>query len=338
MPTLADVPSLAVVIPAYKARFLEASLRSIAAQTDQRFQLYVCDDGSPEDLAAIFQRVFPHPGGNATFHRFDDNLGGHSLVQQWNRCVRLTNATWIWLFSDDDCADPDCVRRFYETLAATPPGQASDLYRFNTAYLNEEGRVVLLSPAHPARETAVEFAYHRLCRTRASFAVEYIFTRAAFDRCDGFVEFPFALGSDDASWITFCGGGQIVLIEGAHVYWRTSPLNTSRLSGQRLGEKLLGLHRFSLWMKDRLSRAPFAPGTLLGTLDTDTLASNWFLAEFNYIRQFISPGVVERVAGDLARQTGWSKRYFRTKLWISNVRFLTSRLLEIGKRGVKRHA
>ena len=327
---------LAIVIPAFKARFLEASLRSIAAQTDQTFHLYVCDDGSPEDLAAIFQRVFPGPGGNATFHRFDENLGGRSLVQQWNRCVRLTDATWVWLFSDDDVADPDCVRRFRAALASDAARPADEVYRFNTASLDQHGRVVVLHPAHPARETAAGFAFHRLCHTRHSFAAEHLFTRRTFDRCGGFVEFPFALGSDDASWISFCGDGEIVLIEGAYVYWRTSPLNTSLLGGRQLGEKLLGLHRFSLWMAERAGRAPFAPNTLLGTLDPKHLASEWFVQQLHHIRQFVAPLEIERIADALARQTGLSQGYFRSKLWISNFRFLTSSLLQFGKRLVKK--
>ena len=50
---------LAIVIPAYKAKFLPKTLDSIAAQTDKRFCVYIGDDCSPEDIGSI---VEPYKG------------------------------------------------------------------------------------------------------------------------------------------------------------------------------------------------------------------------------------------------------------------------------------
>ena len=102
---------LAIVIPAYKAKYLREALQAIAAQTDQRFQVYLGDDCSPEPVAEVV-REFSH-SMRIVYHRFDDNLGGKSLVQQWERCLRLTREPWIWLFSDDDFMDSHCVAAFY---------------------------------------------------------------------------------------------------------------------------------------------------------------------------------------------------------------------------------
>jgi len=47
---------LAIIIPAYKATFLPATLDSIAAQTCQDFTLYVGDDYSPEPIGSIVEQ------------------------------------------------------------------------------------------------------------------------------------------------------------------------------------------------------------------------------------------------------------------------------------------
>jgi hypothetical protein len=39
---------LAIVIPYYKIRFFEATLQSVAIQTDKRFKVYIGNDASDE--------------------------------------------------------------------------------------------------------------------------------------------------------------------------------------------------------------------------------------------------------------------------------------------------
>jgi glycosyltransferase involved in cell wall biosynthesis len=45
-----SAPELAIIVPAFRVRFLERTLQSLAAQTDRRFRVYVGDDASPEPV------------------------------------------------------------------------------------------------------------------------------------------------------------------------------------------------------------------------------------------------------------------------------------------------
>src|SRR5690606_24685830 len=99
--------------PAYKADFFEATLISIAAQTDKRFVLYIGDDASNDDVAGIVARFRPEI--SIVYHRFGENVGGRDLVAHWERCIGLTaGEEWVWLFSDDDTMDAGCVAAFYD--------------------------------------------------------------------------------------------------------------------------------------------------------------------------------------------------------------------------------
>ena len=80
--------ALAVVIPAYKAAFLESTLASIAVHTARHFVVCVDDDASPHDLADICAGF---AGAVALrYHRLDHNLGQRDLVAHWERCVALS--------------------------------------------------------------------------------------------------------------------------------------------------------------------------------------------------------------------------------------------------------
>ena len=47
---------LAIIIPYYKLTFFEATLQSLAYQTDKRFKVYIGDDDSPEDCTVLLQK------------------------------------------------------------------------------------------------------------------------------------------------------------------------------------------------------------------------------------------------------------------------------------------
>ena len=72
---------LAIVIPAYKAKYLSETLDSIASQTDKRFCVYIGDDCSPEKIDNIVSQY--KDKFNYVYQHFDTNLGGKDLVAQW---------------------------------------------------------------------------------------------------------------------------------------------------------------------------------------------------------------------------------------------------------------
>ena len=64
---------VAIIIPAYKSRFLQQTLDSVAAQTDKDFTVYIGDDASPHDLKNI---VYLYQDKlDIVYYRFETNLG-----------------------------------------------------------------------------------------------------------------------------------------------------------------------------------------------------------------------------------------------------------------------
>jgi len=240
---------LAVVIPAYKARFLKATLTSLVAQTDKRFRVYVGDDSSPDDISKLSDQFSSDL--DLVYRRFDEHLGAKSLVRHWNRCVELSSEPWVWLLSDDDVVDSECVKAFYQALSTT--GGKYQVYRFNTLTIDADGKVTRINPPHPRWESGIQFAYHRLMSDRASFVSEYIFSRSAFDREGGFVEFPIAWCSDDASWISFSGEDGIYTIDGPRVHWRASGSNITRASAVYKEQKIEAVIQYIDWLNGWIS-------------------------------------------------------------------------------------
>ena len=125
---------LAIIIPFYKLTFFEATLQSLAHQSDKRFKVYIGDDASPEDCTTLLQKF----EGKFYFiyHRFETNLGGTSLTQQWERCIALSNnEEWLMVLGDDDVLDNNVVEEFYKLIEKNTFDIS--LIRFNHRVIDE---------------------------------------------------------------------------------------------------------------------------------------------------------------------------------------------------------
>lgn len=237
---------LAIVIPAFKPDFLQKSLQSIENQTNKNFQLYIGDDASPHDLSTICQPFVERNGWN--YHRFDHNVGSKNLVQHWNRCIQLSVETWVWLFSDDDEMGPECVAGFYESLNKKTDCQ---VFKFNFSIINSTSEIIETNPEETGELAPFTFGKLRFERHLLTSAVEFIFKRSAWQRENGFVAFPAAWCSDDASWMAFSEPYAIQIIPKGLVFWRMSDVNISSLAGEFVYAKLEAALMFIQWFNNK---------------------------------------------------------------------------------------
>lgn len=241
--------NVAIIIPAYKAGFLGRTLESLAAQTCRDFKVYVGDDHSPDDLQSIvdvYSEKIP-----IVYRRFDKNLGGTDLVAHWERCIGLSDEPLVWLFSDDDLMPPDAVER----ILAAWHARTSDLFfaRFPLSVIDAGDRLISANPALTDKAlSGYEFLLEKLSGRISSAACEYVFSRKLMDAAGGFVHFPVAWCSDDATWAGFadCAGGMSPL-PGRPVSWRNAEGKNISNSSRFDAEKLKATARFVDWMADR---------------------------------------------------------------------------------------
>lgn len=213
--------SLAIVIPAYKIDFFNETLLSISKQTNQNFTLYIGDDCSPSNLKEIVELYTDLI--NIKYKRFDVNMGGSDLVGHWERCIEMCKSEkWVWLFSDDDIMEANCVESFYE---AVRENSSLDLFHFNIQVINDNGDDVETLSEFPKFITGRKFNYLRWNNKINSYVVEYIFRKEKYESSDRFVNFKHAWHSDESTWTRIGWEQGIQTIPGARVKWRRSAVN-----------------------------------------------------------------------------------------------------------------
>lgn len=220
---------LAIVIPAYKIAFFKESIESIANQTCKDFTLYIGDDASPFDFNEIIN--FYKDKINIIYQRFEKNLGGKDLVAHWNRCIdMIQNEEWIWLFSDDDLMEHNCVELFYKHIEKH---KEDSLLHFNLQIINEKGINIFKVKKFESHYSTSEYFAKVINHKVYSCAVEYIFKKKNFEEAKRFEPFDLAWSSDTATWMKLSLYGGIKTIEGAVVKWRLSNLNISSMSDDK---------------------------------------------------------------------------------------------------------
>lgn len=220
---------LAIIVPAYKDSYLYKTLLSIAKQSNTNFNLYICNDSSPYNIENVLSIFRQETDKDFTYIKFEENLGATNLVKHWERCVDQTQGEeWIWLFSDDDLMEPDCVQNFYNTINTKVE---NDILRFDLTIINSDDsvrRVCRNYPQNMSTETFFSQLYSGKIDARMP---EFILRRTKYEQIGRYVEFDLAWRSDNATVLAMSYPYGIRTIQGSRILWRYSCDNISGKKG-----------------------------------------------------------------------------------------------------------
>lgn len=191
------------VLPAYKARFLREAIDSILNQTYSDFELVIVNDASPEDLDSI---VNGYSDERIRYYKNDKNIGGKDLVAQWNLSLSYATGEYVILASDDDTYSLEYLERMNELVDKYPQ---ANVFRPRIKRVDENGKILLLDGFVNEYLSKVEYLYVWTSRWIGSGIPFYMFKRDALMSVGGFVNYPLAWFSDDATVFKLADNGVV---------------------------------------------------------------------------------------------------------------------------------
>jgi hypothetical protein len=235
---------LAIVIPYYKYTFFDATLLSLSTQTDKRFKVYIGDDAScenPLDVLEKYKTVV-----NFVYKRFETNLGGTSLVKQWERCIDMAaDEEWIMILGDDDTIADNCVACFYSHLAEFEQ-QKINVIRYATVVIDQNDTELSIVHTHPKYEKSVVFLMRKFKGGTRSSLSEFIFKKKVLQYV-GFKDLPLAWYSDLLAVLEVSFFSSIYTINESVVCFRWSGINITS-KGDNLILKNIATFRFYYYL------------------------------------------------------------------------------------------
>ena len=215
-----EIISFSFVMPAYKARYLFQAIESILNQSYRHLELIIVNDASPENIKDIVDQFSDI---RIKYIENEKNIGGNDLVANWNHCISYANNDYIILATDDDSFEPDFL---YEAVKLIKKYPSINLIRSGVKKLNNNNQIIDIE--FPLKEfmNSREFT---LCWAKGymiSCVSNYIFKRNKLIESGGFISFPLAHFSDDATALTIAENG-VANIPKNCTNFRVSEINLS---------------------------------------------------------------------------------------------------------------
>jgi len=241
------------VLPAYKGRYLSESIDSILAQDYKDFELIVVDDCSPDSIREI---VDSYDDKRVSYYRNEQNIGGRDLVAQWNHCLKYAKGDYVILATDDDLYEPNFLSTFVPLIEQYPD---VNLFRARILQVDSRNEIKYIDSCYKEYLSPVEFRYHLMHGMKGGIP-QYIFKRSALVEKGGFVNFPKAWASDDATALMMSDWGVVNSREHL-VRFRWSDINIS-------GDRKYGLEKFK-------ARLQFSTWLQQQRVETNDMADDW---------------------------------------------------------------
>lgn len=214
---------LAIVIPYYKIDFFEDTIKSVAAQNDKNFKLYIGNDASPDDPLPVIRKYLKE--GDYQYIKYTGNVGGKNLALQWERILAHVKEEWFQILGDDDMIAENFVEEFYKILPAVEAKKITAV-KFVHEWVDESNHHLQTFNYDAETLNAVDFVIRKYNGDAISSLSENIFKTQVYHRY-GFEKIPLAWGSDDIALLTFSGYKEIFYSQKSKVQVRISASSIS---------------------------------------------------------------------------------------------------------------
>lgn len=182
-------PLVSVIVPSYNHRqYVETAIRSVIAQTHERVQLIVIDDGSRDGSAEYLQEL----AGTLQFEYIAQANAG--ICRTLNRAIReKARGQFVALLASDDYWEPRKLELQLQALRRDPGSEFcfSQAREFRQVPADAHGAAF---PTSPREGQVLGFVFLR----QHVPAGTMLFSRALFDRLGGFDE---ALREEDWDFV-----------------------------------------------------------------------------------------------------------------------------------------
>lgn len=221
METVLEKVRYSFVLPAYKANYLKEAIDSILGQTYTDFELIIVNDASPEDLDSI---VNSYNDSRIQYYKNEKNIGGRDLVAQWNHSISYAAGDYLVLASDDDIYALDYLEKMDSLVMKYPDVK---VFRPRVNRVDRDGRIFQIDGFAGEYLTQIEYLYLWTCDILRSGIPFMVFNRRALMEIRGFVNYPLAWFSDDATILKLADNGIGVYTEKSLFTFRFSNENIS---------------------------------------------------------------------------------------------------------------
>lgn len=215
------MPKFSILIPVIKGEFLLIAIDSVLSQEYSDWELILYNDCSPDDIHSLVKK---YKDSKIRYFEGEKNLGAADPSITWNKLLSLSKGEYVCLLGDDDFISPNFLKEINSLTLKYPDHK---IFRTKLKRVDEKGNVIYDGVDLLEVEDLLTSIYERVVNKRTQSAGEFVLQRNALNEIGGYVNFPRACGSDDATFFSLAKTAGIVSTNKAIAFWRKSALNIS---------------------------------------------------------------------------------------------------------------
>ena len=211
---------ISVGLPVVKTKYFEQALKSVLNQAFKDFELIIVDnkaDSNIEDLINKYDDKRIKLYKNAEFL---------PIITNWNKVLSFAKGEYFVLSSDDDVMEPHFLNTLSELLENN---KDVDIAHCRVKIIDNDNKLLGYTPFCPEREDNLNFVWHRIKGYRLQYVQDFMCRTKKLKEIGGFIDFPLAWGSDDATWYKLAENSDILYSKEVLSNWRYSEINLLRI-------------------------------------------------------------------------------------------------------------
>lgn len=232
-----------ILIPAFKAKFLNECITSVLKQSYKNFELIIVNDASPENLDEIVERFDDE---RIRYYKNEKNFGAIVVVDNWNKCLSYATGEWCICMGDDDRLLPCCLSEYHKLLNKYPN---VELLHAWTEIIDEQSDFMSYQIQRPEWQSVYALINDKFFST-GSFIGDYCFKVEPLRQRGGFYYLPLAWASDDISAYQAAIKGGVANTSIPCFQYRSNSLTISHSKNART--KILALNKANVWYEEFL--------------------------------------------------------------------------------------
>lgn len=216
---------ICIYIPITRIDFLDDTFSSVINQTCHDYDVLVMDNTIKDHdvVKEKYEQYFGHlPSASmiATPH----HLGDGDPTQSWNYGLSYINTDYFTLLGDDDELGPNYIEEMMNLIASHPD---APIYRCQVHMINEKGEITKYGQSVPETITWDKYIYDRKTYKFTQSTSEFCICTKSINNIGGYLSYPYAICSDEASYITLMLSGEMISTNKTYAYWRRYGNNLS---------------------------------------------------------------------------------------------------------------
>jgi glycosyltransferase involved in cell wall biosynthesis len=240
------ITKVTIGLPVVKIQFLREAILSCLNQTFSDFDLLIFNFNAIQEIRTQIDQIIK--SFNDRRISYFNNIKHTEIINDWNAVLNQSGGEYFVLFSDDDIMERDFLRELINLSEKYP---LTDIFHSRVRIIDEDSKLLNYSSSCPEWESVYNYIWHRMNSYRNHYVPEFMCRTSALKKIGGFIEFPLAWCSDDATWYLLAKQNGIGYCDRPLCNWRYSDINISKIGDIRLRFDALLL--YDKWLQNFLS-------------------------------------------------------------------------------------